>query len=613
MVQGKRAAVRPRVRLDGGAQALLEDEIRALIEAGEGGTVAIVGGPGSGKTTALEHLAATLPAGSNCTFLDELEVTSESLQGEGGGVVIVVACSSSRPGHLIAKYELAAWTRDDVIEYLLAAHKDQCVSVIGRFHTDELAFLEGNAQLCRMICDELAGDALIDNAKAALRRSIQQSMRDDKLARRAGTACLSAAAQGNSRSLRDAALPAALYRILRHRPAQLILAAETLVATLRDQTKPLYLDHRLPRGLALSAAEEIRSYASALDRLRVLARHRRYQPMAASILHLAGAMPLTPGRKANLRGAYLSGVVWSNAKLIRADLREADLCGADLRNADLTKASLDNASLAEASLTSALLGRACLNHADLSNADLAAVKAEGAFFDGANLSAAKLAGALLRSATFNGADLSWANFQNTDLSYADLTDTNVTRANFAKANLDGAKLASLRLQDAELSGASFVGADLTDCELENVELPGARFSRAILLCAMLSGSVMRGADFTYADLGETGLADIDWEGASLRNADLRGATFHMGGSRSGLVGSPIASEGSRTGFYTDEFEEQYFKSPEEIRKANLCGADLRGAIIEGVDFYLVDLRGAKYDPDQESQLRRSGAILEARV
>jgi hypothetical protein len=87
----------------------------------------------------------------------------------------------------------------------------------------------------------------------------------------------------------------------------------------------------------------------------------------------------------------------------------------------------------------------------------------------------------------------------------------------------------------------------------------------------------------------------------------------MGGSRSGLVGSPIASEGSRTGFYTDEFEEQHFKSPEEIRKANLCGVDLRGAIIEGVDFYLVDLRGAKYDPDQEQQLRRSGAILEARV
>jgi hypothetical protein len=52
------------------------------------------------------------------------------------------------------------------------------------------------------------------------------------------------------------------------------------------------------------------------------------------------------------------------------------------------------------------------------------------------------------------------------------------------------------------------------------------------------------------------------------------------------VGSPIACEGSRTGFYTDDFEEQTFKSPEEIRKANLCNADLRGAKLDGVDFYL---------------------------
>ena len=52
-----------------------------------------------------------------------------------------------------------------------------------------------------------------------------------------------------------------------------------------------------------------------------------------------------------------------------------------------------------------------------------------------------------------------------------------------------------------------------------------------------------------------------------------------------------------------------FKSPEEIRKANLRGADLRGAKIDHVDFYLVDLRDAIYDPSQVEQLRRTGAIL----
>src|SRR5262249_1061863 len=99
----------------------------------------------------------------------------------------------------------------------------------------------------------------------------------------------------------------------------------------------------------------------------------------------------------------------------------------------------------------------------------------------------------------------------------------------------------------------------------------------------------------------------------LRDADLRGASFHLGSSRSGLVGSPIACEGSRTGFYTDDYHDQDVKPAEEIRKANLRGADLRGAKIEGVDFYLVDLRDARYTPDQAEHFRRCRAILEDRT
>jgi uncharacterized protein YjbI with pentapeptide repeats len=146
-----------------------------------------------------------------------------------------------------------------------------------------------------------------------------------------------------------------------------------------------------------------------------------------------------------------------------------------------------------------------------------------------------------------------------------------------------------------------------------MELSAADFRGANLEGALLTGSSMPNCDFSRASLRQTGLADIDWEGAILRDSDLTGATFHMGSSRSGLVGSPIASEGSRTGFYTDDYTEQDFKAPEEIRKANLCGADLRGAKIEGVDFYLVDLRNALYDADQERHFRRCGAILESRA
>ncbi len=115
---------------------------------------------------------------------------------------------------------------------------------------------------------------------------------------------------------------------------------------------------------------------------------------------------------------------------------------------------------------------------------------------------------------------------------------------------------------------------------------------------------LRGANLKGGKLG-----DVNWEGANLTNAKLRGCTFHFGSSRSGLVSSPIASEGSRTGFYTDDFDQQSYQPPEEIRKANLCGADLTGADLTDTDFYLVDLRGAKYSPEQFQHLRRCGAIL----
>jgi len=112
-----------------------------------------------------------------------------------------------------------------------------------------------------------------------------------------------------------------------------------------------------------------------------------------------------------------------------------------------------------------------------------------------------------------------------------------------------------------------------------------------------------------ADFRGAGLAHVELEEADLRDADFTHASFHLGSSRSGLVGSVIASEGSRTGFYTDDFDDRSFKAPEAIRKASLCGADLRGAAVSDCDFYLVDLRGARHGADQAAHFKRCGAIL----
>jgi uncharacterized protein YjbI with pentapeptide repeats len=121
---------------------------------------------------------------------------------------------------------------------------------------------------------------------------------------------------------------------------------------------------------------------------------------------------------------------------------------------------------------------------------------------------------------------------------------------------------------------------------------------------------MHDSSFEGATLESAGLADVDWEGADLRRVNLKHASFHMGSSRSGLVFHAAPMEGSRTGFYSDEFLHAGFKAPEEVRKANLCRADLRGAQILDTDFYLVDLRGAQYDAEQGLHLRRCGAILD---
>src|SRR5215213_8451754 len=61
MIRPQRAAVRPRVYTPVSKDALLlEDEVARFVDEGAGGLIAVLGPPGSGKTTALRHLASVL-------------------------------------------------------------------------------------------------------------------------------------------------------------------------------------------------------------------------------------------------------------------------------------------------------------------------------------------------------------------------------------------------------------------------------------------------------------------------------------------------------------------------------------------------------------------------
>ena len=129
------------------------------------------------------------------------------------------------------------------------------------------------------------------------------------------------------------------------------------------------------------------------------------------------------GKRADLRGADLTG-----ADLRWADLRGADLTGADLRWADLRGADLSEADLSEADLRGANLSRADLSEADLSEADLS-----GADLREADLRGADLTGADLRESDLSRADLTGADLREADLSRADLREADLSEADLSRA------------------------------------------------------------------------------------------------------------------------------------------------------------------------------------
>lgn len=622
MIEPRRALVRPRITSDGGDSLLLEDEITDRLAAGEFGLVALTGAAHSGKLTALEHLAAVFADDPRVVIVERLadfsyEERARRSRSAPGLLVVYLAAESALLNNICRPLRLAPWGEDEWIEYLLAAHREQCASVVARLRSDRArSILGGCTLLHRLVLDALAADESLPDAMAALRSETLRRL-DSALP------AVSRRMFDQLTDLRyDAQLPpiqvesrelSALLDVLHVR---CLLAVEYILDRLRRAITIKVLRRPLPRALVEAVAARLRDEPVLLNRVRTAAGQSQSlaQPMGASLIHAAGdAWRPADNSRLNLKRAHLSDVRWSGIRLENLYVEHADLSGADFSEAQLSGVVAEQTIFRNAELHGAKLVDFYARTADFSGANLSDVRGITCVFARSSLMNADLQGASLRDAVFDGCDLRGASLRRADLMSAGFRHARIEGADFTGADLSFADLRKLDLRAAEFAGANFYGARLEKADLQGMRLPGVQFPGAMLTGADLTASEMPYANFSGADLRLAGLAEVEWENASLRDADLRGATFHMGSSRSGLCANPPASEGTRTGFYTDDYEEQGFKSPEEIRKANLCGADLRGAKLDDVDFYLVDLRGALYTPDQELIFRRSGAILESRV
>lgn len=608
----RRAPVVPRAKIPNtGASLPLESCILPILRSGSSGAIYIDALPGEGKTTAMQHLAAVLPADWSFTLSDG-PIDPRAFDQPKPHVIISTHRAPQWEVRELCAFLLAPWTEDDCMEYLATrhrAHLPRVLEMIKRLNI--VARLDGSPKLLTMVIDDLANDPSITTLTEALRRKASvlyppeplrtqlaiQYARVIFIERQSGAAWL------------DASEPARLLQ--RYRTLQLLLAADRVAERLTPGADNVWLAGKPDPELLAALCDSIQARGNGLSHLQELLEHGSSWtiPTIVSLILAMNPAWRPPSRKQfELSGALLHGVNWSGVDLTEAALQRAQAGKADLSDAILKRIDAHAANFASANLSHAHLQRAKLQNSVLTAANLRYANARGVDFSNADLEHAHLAHARLSRAKFGSANLKSADLYGSNLRGASLANADIRDANFCGADLANASLAHLALSSAKFDGASFTSARIYGCHLEGMQLPAARFENAEFICCYFTDAAMPGANFRGAIFRSCGLADVNWENADLREVNFHHSTFHMGSSRSGLVGSTIPCEGSKTGFYTDDYLDQDHKPPEEIRKANLCGADLRGATVENTDWYLVDLRGAKYDAEQSAHFARCGAI-----
>lgn len=620
VIQPAKSPVTPRVYSpDSNEQIPLVDKIVQYLDSG----FKVIAIKGVGKSIALSHLAAELDESHSRLNILERPTRSNLKTNE------MTVCGFTRKSKADIVLELCPWTMDDVIEYLLSKHPQECKSVMNRvdFADDDL-LVEGNPYVWSTTLDEMAERPECETVQQSILDHVDNLLADETELSTIANICISSVfddrnleqyvskihSHVDDEKQKFFACAGVRLTIAIRRLQELLESAIAAPLSARKKLKIIQLFEKQwsPEILERVASRFVRDL-EAIDFL-VETIHQsgffRGSGTAASLLaRIKPDWHPNQLKKRILDHADLPNVNWQNVRLQKASLKMVNFTAADLKLANFSKANIVNSYFATANLERVKMNKTFVIGTDFSHANLANVKANEATFQLSNLSNVNLNNAILSNSGFRNVDLTNSNLSNANLQNCKFEHSVFDGANLEYARLDEASLALLDCRTVNLDHASCIATLFPGTGFERLDFNGTRFDWAYFYNATLTATTMRNCSLNYCNLTAAKLADIDWEGCNLQFADFTSCNFHMGSTRCGLVDSPYPSHGTRTGFYTDEYDEQYFKRPEEIRKANLRGCNLISAKVFDADFYLVDLRDALYTDAQRQHFQKCRAIL----
>lgn len=632
LVEPKAAAVRPRVLrkgLDPREPVLLEELVADRLERHDYGRVRLAGPRGSGASTALRHLASLFGERSDFVAWHGVPSTEVVIQ---AGTRLLVYANGAEPFDCGGDdvWQLSGWSTDDRIEYLLARHPQACANVMARVERRPAwCELDGNALVWSSVLDRLALDPALAGVPEALAVELDELAAHDP---DWPVVVMVAEAEFGNRD-QSTFLPftrlhsSRISAFASQRGVRRMVAARTRsglfgAAWESWSSHPVLSDDdfealawAMPIGTdvegrlaELCTLEEPGPASTALGLL-----HRRAPERARDLV------------RAVARGAF-EGLGWIGARLPGCVAPRCLLprSGSELRldYAKVERSTWSHTRVARTSFTHADFTDAALEGARWVRVDLAEAtlqRARGSAFGAYAVSFRK---GDLRRAEFANARFHLCWFEDADLREARLTEARIERCAFDRALLEGVDMTGARvvrslLERADLRATKLDRARMHECWLRHANLEGSAaaaldLSGSTLANALLTGTHWPNADLRGVQLVGAGLNGIDWSGSDLRGADFTGAIFQLGSTRSGLLVGAPAMWGTKTGFYTIDWERDGRRPPEQIRVANLRGADLRGAKVLRCDFHLVDLRGVQCTAEQYAHFERCGAFVDPR-